>query len=166
MNGTSKQRRAGWAALSLAGLAYIALHGSCAPATPPAGRDGSGAGAPHAIRSDELRKAMREVNQRSKEDIAAELYTGNPPSSDLGDVARSAAAIADVAKHIPELVASTELPADDRAEVARLSAQLRDQAMEVQARASDNNVAAVREAMGRVNQTCNACHTKFRFGGL
>lgn len=122
--------------------------------------------APHAIHSEDLQTAMRDLNQRTKEDIAAELYTGTHNPGNLMEVANSAESIAKTARSIPNLVVATEMPAADRAEVARLSAQLRDAALVLEARARENNLAAVREAMDRVNTTCNECHTKFRFSGL
>lgn len=137
---------------------------SCTQST-PAARDGAAAGPPHAVHSADLQAAMRNINQRSQEDIAAELYTGNPTNPNMDDVAKSADAIAGVANNIPSLVAASQMDSADRAEIGRLASQLRESAVDLRNKARENNLAGVRSAMDRVNTTCTECHTRFRFGG-
>jgi cytochrome c556 len=144
---------------------WAGLAVSCTPAWTPAAREGSVSAPPHAIHGAELQTAMRNMNQRGTEDVAAELYAGNPASPSMDEIAQSAEAIAEVAKSIPNLVSAMQMPAQDRAEIARLAARLDDKAQVVRNRAKTGNAGAVRAAMNHMNQTCKECHTRFRFGG-
>lgn len=129
-------------------------------------REGVSGPAAHGVHSDELRGAMREMEARSKEDVAAEMYTGSPtvrPAMD--NVAQSARAIARTADHIPDILASVNMASDDRREFLGLAARLGTQARELESQARDGNAAAARRTKERLNATCDACHSRFRIPG-
>lgn len=117
----------------------------------------------HAIHSDQLQSAMRRLQHRSKEDIAAELYTGSPAQTDLRGVASAAAAIADTADHISEYLEGIEWAPGEQQRFLQLAQQLAGEARVVQAKAQAGDARAVQLAIRRMDNTCNACHTQFRF---
>lgn len=117
----------------------------------------------HAVHSESLQQAMRKLQTRTKEEVAAEIYTGSPASPKLDEVARSAGLIADTALHIPEMLSGVTLDPDEQSRFVALSKQLEAQARTLQTEARHRNLFGVREAMNRLNATCDACHTAFRF---
>lgn len=122
----------------------------------------------HAVSNDQLRTAMRDLNRRSSEDVAAELYSGNyggsaqAGSGNLGRVADAAAAIAKTAKHIPDALTGSDLSESDRQSFVQLAERLGNEAQAVQQAALQGDATKVRAATEHMNGTCNACHSSFR----
>lgn len=137
---------------------------SCAENSGQLVRTDAGAAA-HAVHSEDLRKAMRDLNYRSKEEVAAEIYTGTPTPTNMSHVARSADVMARTAERIPDLLGNTDLTVEERQEFVSLASRLVTQSRELKTQAQAGNAAGVRRAMDRVNATCDSCHTRFRVAG-
>ncbi|HOA73067.1 MAG TPA: cytochrome c [Phycisphaerae bacterium] len=159
-----------WAAASTGALLMAAGLSvglsSCADSTDGPTRASTDASARHAVHSAELQAAMRGLGQRSKEEIAAELYTGSPTSTRMQRVAEAAGDIAATADRIPEFLSQVQLDATDRQQFIALARQLGNDAREVQIRARTGDAPAVQQAVNRMDATCNACHSLFRPGGV
>jgi hypothetical protein len=158
-----------WAAVSAGALFAVAGLSvglsSCVDSNNGPTRTSTGGPARHAVHTDELQTAMRGLGQRSKEDIAAELYTGSPTNPGLQHVAKAAGDIAATADRIPEFLSQVQLDAAERQEFLSLARQLGSQARDVQAQARTGNTASVQQAVNRMDATCNACHSLFRPSG-
>lgn len=128
------------------------------------GRLTVGRHARHAVHGERMRVAMRRLETKTKEEVAAELYTGESVAGPrYPDVAAAADAMADTAMRMPEALEGVTLDQDERELFLSLAGQLQTHAREVSTHAKNRNQAGVREAMQRVNSTCDACHNTFRF---
>jgi cytochrome c556 len=149
-------------------LLVVGFAGSLASCTTEGGgptRAEADEAALHGVHSEDLKLAMRDMEYRSKEEIAAEIYTGDPPNPGVEKLTDSAAAIAATADRIPNILSQVEMAPAERSEFLALAAQLGSQARQLKSQAQEGNLAAVRQTMSRLDATCNACHSQFRFGG-
>jgi predicted kinase len=139
---------------------FVLGMGSCTTAD-GVRREGTGPAA-HGIHSDDLRAAMRQLDARSKEDVAAEMYTGSAARPAMDNVAQSARFIAATADQIPNILTAIDMEPDERREFLELAARLGSQARQLEAEARQGNLTAARRTKTRINSTCDACHGRFR----
>ena len=150
-----------------ASVGMLAILSSCAQQegrTSRSATENTGKPALHAIHTDQLKTAMRNLNRKasSPEEVRAESITGQQSTMDFGQVASAAQAISHTADGLPELVRDANFSQEDHRVFASLAAKLRDEANQLHAQASQNNLAGAQAAMRRVDATCTACHATFR----
>ena len=150
-----------------ASVGMLAILSSCAQQEGRTSRSATvntGQPALHAIQSDRLKKAMRDLDRKasSPEEVRAESITGQQSTMDFGQVASAAQAISRTAGSLPELVRDANFSQEDHRVFASLAAKLRDEANELGVRAGQSNLVGTRAAIRRVDATCTACHATFR----
>jgi len=162
--GMNRRRRDVALAALATGLGVFVL-GSCNPS----GREGAGEGlvgldkpASHAVLSDDLRLAMRDVLSGSYEQIRAEVGMGDRPAPNMSRVEATAASLARSADRICDILTGVRMGDADRQAFVALAGRLRQEATDLSNEASRNDLEDARATMTKITATCNACHTAFR----
>jgi len=122
----------------------------------------TGAPALHAVHSDDLREAMRSLQQTSITALRADVYTGGSTAQELDEVASAAAAIAETAEAIPGAAQATDISPQDRVVFERLAGKLKSDANALWMAASSGDSRRTQVLADRMTTTCNACHSAFR----
>lgn len=148
-------------------IAALVLPGwyACAPSPRPAdGQRAPDMGRPalHAVHSDDLKQAMRELDRHSADRLAIARFTGTEAPTDLQAIAAAASAMATTAGHIPEAAAGARLAEHERREFVGLAVRLGDESRELHQAAVAGDAPRTRRSVDRVMATCTACHARFR----
>jgi len=156
-DGRCGSRRAGRALLKVIraagiGLMVLMLHSCGGPARP----------AVHAVSSERLQKAMKELDRLSSAYLDPDVYYETSASVDMGKVQAAAAAMATAAADIPEALKTLTLNEEKRASFLKLAEELRGEARDLAEQAGRNDLPQARATMKEIAATCDACHTTFR----
>jgi len=116
------------------------------------------------VHSTELLNAMRDIDQQTHSQFAADIASGSPSREDFRIMGDAAAAVARIAPTIPGRIPQGDLSEQDRSQFAALAGQLRDQAIQLQKAAESNDTQMLRINRSKLQATCNECHDVFRAG--
>jgi cytochrome c556 len=116
----------------------------------------------HAVSSEELRRAMQQLNQLSTDGIDREFYTESPGHAVMVKVNGAAEDMAKAALLIPEASRKLNLAGKDRLDFERLAQELHGLARDLASQATRDDVPGAKRAMGQLKNTCNSCHERFR----
>jgi cytochrome c556 len=150
----AKLRRVGLTLATLAGVV------ACAGGT---GAPEAGAGPPHAVETERLRRTMRELQSVLALRLPQELDIGRERALRSEEAARSARAIAAAAERIGRNPPS-DLSAEDREAFQRLAETLQAHAASIAAEAGRLDPAQLERRFARIDATCDACHGRFQEG--
>lgn len=116
----------------------------------------------HAVHNERLHSLMEELDRRRFARMPQELDPNIERRTAARDIARSAEALAETASYIPESLADSDLPEEERAVFIRLANKLHEQSIALQRRAEAVNLDSIGDDLEAITATCNACHTAFR----
>lgn len=154
-----------WLLLLAIGATAAAMLGACANgnhANHQRRLADTGRPAIHAVHSERLRQIMTNLNSNMFKQMPQEMDAAQLRAGELSDVARTAAAMADAARYIPEVLPEAKLAEQEQTLFLSLAEKLRAQAIELEQTASRGEAAAAGNLMDSLLATCNACHSAFR----
>ncbi len=116
----------------------------------------------HALYAQDIRTAMRELNDVASQQVWMQVYTGQS-SVDMQNVAQLADNMAQVAQtRLPQTVANVQMDAKEHEIYLALCQRLHEQAVTLKQEAQGNRLAAAQASISQIHNTCNSCHTLFR----
>jgi len=123
-------------------------------ATPPAAK--------HAVQSERLREAMRQLRQVSVERLPQEMDAAAAGRERAQAVAALARQIAASAGQIPDVLDGVEMGEEARQEFQGLAGELGERALALAADAERLPAEELEARLHDVDATCAACHSRFR----
>lgn len=153
---TNSPRRRGVTIALLSGLSALGCRSSEQERL-----DSTEAPAQHAVFSDELRLAMRDL-EAVEQDLPPALDPAAVERQRLGKFVELLRGMAASAEQIPQVLTDVELPADRRAEFEALAGQLRDRSCALADEAPALSKPRIAERVEGIRAICLACHTRFR----
>lgn len=117
----------------------------------------------HAVKSDQLRHIMGELNLQARESTRAQIYAGDAAADmDWDRLQAAAKALHEAADYIPGVVNELGLSPEDQRVFTRLAQKLQNEVETLQRAADRQELTRTRAAMDRIESTCTACHSNFR----
>lgn len=156
--------RTGRSLAALSALFVLVMAGCVAQREAQYRRQRADTGKPalHAVHSARLRSVMSELGKQRYVNLPQEMDARRSQQPDFSELGRVAQRMAESAGDIIEAATASELTPQEKEVFVSLAEKLRQEAIALRSAASSRTEAGVREAMGRITATCNACHSSFR----
>ena len=116
----------------------------------------------HGIQSARLRELMDSLTYSMTLDPPDRVSEPARQAKQIAEIARQ---MAGTARNIPDAVKDVRLSDNDREVLSRLAEKLRQEALMIDERASQNDYNGTDMAIKEMQSTCIACHTLFRMAG-
>ena len=117
----------------------------------------------HAIYSDQLKNIMLRMNRLVYEREMTLLEVQLAREQHLQQLVDTVSELVRASEGLTDAIPGIELNSEDQVIFRAMANQLKDEARNIENLVKDKNYGAVDPAYQRLNETCNACHSLFRF---
>ena len=119
----------------------------------------------HAIHDERLQQLMRGLDRLSNERLPKSMDVESERRFRAGEVAAAARALSEAASLIPQYAPTADLTPTARAEFEALADRLRREALALSGDAPDLPLDTMHDRLASINEICERCHARHRFGG-